>query len=322
MFFRKSLAVALVLLAAFACFAQTPPSHSKVLNLDWLDRTVDPCVDLFTFSCGTWIKNNPIPPDQSSWGIYNKLQDDNLKQLRQLLEATSTADSSRSANAQKIGDYYASCMDEKTIDALGVKPLQPELDRIDQLKTTKDLASVVAFMAGEGTPFRIDSTQDYADSSKVVAQVDQRGLGLPDRDYYLKDDQKSKDLRTAYVAHVQKMFQLLGDKPDLAATEAQAVMRIETELAKGSMTRVDRRDPKKLYHPMKVAELETLSPAYRWNGYFSQVGLPGLASLNVAVPEFFNTLSQQIEKEDLQAGSLTCAGTRSMRTLPPYLLQW
>jgi len=299
MFFRKSLAVGIVLLAGICGFAQNSPSHSSVLNVEWLDRTVDPCVDLFTFSCGKWIQSNPIPPDQSSWGIYNKLQDDNLKQLRELLEATSAPNPARSSNAQKIGDYYASCMDETAIDALGIKPLQPELLRIEQLQAKKDLATVVASMIGEGTPFRIDSEQDFKDSSIVTAAVDQRGLGLPDRDYYLKQDQKSKDLRAAYVAHVQKMFELLGDKPELAATEAQSAMKIETALARGSMTRVDRRDPKKIYHFMSVAELEKLTPAFGWKEYFRQIGLSGITSLNVAVPEFFKTLNSQIEQQDL-----------------------
>jgi len=299
MFFRKSLAVGIVLLAGICGFAQNSPSHSSVLNVEWLDRTVDPCVDLFTFSCGKWIQSNPIPPDQSSWGIYNKLQDDNLKQLRELLEATSAPNRARSSNAQKIGDYYASCMDETAIDALGIKPLQPELLRIEQLQAKKDLATVVASMIGEGTPFRIDSEQDFKDSSIVTAAVDQRGLGLPDRDYYLKQDQKSKDLRAAYVAHVQKMFELLGDKPELAATEAQSAMKIETALARGSMTRVDRRDPKKIYHFMSVAELEKLTPAFGWKEYFRQIGLSGITSLNVAVPEFFKTLNSQIEQQDL-----------------------
>ena len=299
MFFRKSLAVGIVLLAGICGFAQNSSSHSSVLNVEWLDRTVDPCVDLFTFSCGKWIQSNPIPPDQSSWGIYNKLQDDNLKQLRELLEATSAPSPARSSNAQKIGDYYASCMDETAIDALGIKPLQPELLRIEQLQAKKDLATVVASMIGEGTPFRIDSEQDFKDSSVVTAAVDQRGLGLPDRDYYLKQDQKSKDLRAAYVAHVQKMFELLGDKPELAATEAQSAMKIETALARGSMTRVDRRDPKKIYHFMSVAELEKLTPAFGWKEYFRQIGLSGITSLNVAVPEFFKTLNSQIEQQDL-----------------------
>ena len=299
MFFRKSLAVGIVLLAGICGFAQNSSSHSSVLNVEWLDRTVDPCVDLFTFSCGKWIQSNPIPPDQSSWGIYNKLQDDNLKQLRELLEATSAPSPARSSNAQKIGDYYASCMDETAIDALGIKPLQPELLRIEQLQAKKDLATVVASMIGEGTPFRIDSEQDFKDSSIVTAAVDQRGLGLPDRDYYLKQDQKSKDLRAAYVAHVQKMFELLGDKPELAATEAQSAMKIETVLARGSMTRVDRRDPKKIYHFMSVAELEKLTPAFGWKEYFRQIGLSGISSLNVAVPEFFKTLNSQIEQQDL-----------------------
>ena len=299
MFFRKSLAVGIVLLAGICGFAQNSSSHSSVLNVEWLDRTVDPCVDLFTFSCGKWIQSNPIPPDQSSWGIYNKLQDDNLKQLRELLEATSAPNPARSSNAQKIGDYYASCMDETAIDALGIKPLQPELLRIEQLQAKKDLATVVASMIGEGTPFRIDSEQDFKDSSIVTAAVDQRGLGLPDRDYYLKEDQKSKDLRAAYVAHVQKMFELLGDKPELAATEAQSAMKIETALARGSMTRVDRRDPKKIYHFMSVAELEKLTPAFGWKEYFRQIGLSGITSLNVAVPEFFKTLNSQIQQQDL-----------------------
>jgi endothelin-converting enzyme/putative endopeptidase len=267
--------------------------------VDWLDRSVDPCADLFTFSCGTWIKRNPIPPDQSSWGIYNKLQDDNLLQLRGLLEATATADESRSANAQKIGDYYASCMDEKAIEALGLKPLLPELQRIDQMKAKTDLPGVIATMVGEGAMFRIESSQDFKNSTQVIAQIDQRGLGLPDRDYYLKDDEKSKELRKAYMDHVQKMFELLGDGPEVAASEAQTVMRIETELAKGSMTRVDRRDPKKLDHRMSTAELEKLSPAFAWKEYFDVVGLSGLTSLNVASPGFFKTLSEQIEKEDL-----------------------
>ena len=299
MFFRKALVVGIVLLAGICGFAQNSISNSSVLNVDWLDRTVDPCVDLFTFSCGKWIQSNPIPPDQSSWGIYNKLQDDNLKQLRELLEATSAPNPARSSNAQKIGDYYASCMDETAIDALGIKPLQPELLRIEQLQAKKDLATVVASMIGEGTPFRIDSEQDFKDSSIVTAAVDQRGLGLPDRDYYLKEDQKSKDLRAAYVAHVQKMFELLGDKPELAATEAQSAMKIETALARGSMTRVDRRDPKKIYHFMSVAELEKLTPAFGWKEYFRQIGLSGISSLNVAVPEFFKTLNSQIEQQDL-----------------------
>jgi putative endopeptidase len=296
---RNLFAVGVLFLTSLGCLAQTATSPSPVLNINWLDQSVDPCVDLFTFSCGTWIKKNPIPPDQSSWAIYNKLQDDNLLQLRGLLEATAAEDKSRSANAQKIGDYYASCMDEKSIDALGIKPLQPELQQIDQMKAKSELAALMAAMVAEGAMFRIDSGQDFRDSTQVIAHIDQRGLGLPDRDYYLKDDQKSNELRQAYVSHVQKMFELLGDKPETAAAEARAVMRIETELAKGSMTRVDRRDPKKLDHHMSTADLTQLSPAFAWSEYFVQIGLPGLTSLNVASPEFFKTLNAQIEKENL-----------------------
>ncbi len=154
-------------------------------------------------------------------------------------------------------------------------------------------------MVDDNVLFRFGSTQDFRDASQVIAEADQGGLGLPDRDYYLKDDAKSAELRRAYVAHVQKMFELLADKPEMAAAEAQTVMRIETALAQGSMTRVDRREPKNLDHKMTSGELETISPDFRWQVYFNNVGLPSLASLNVASPGFFKAMNQELDKESL-----------------------
>ena len=214
-------------LVAIACFvlislasAQAAPASSKhepALDVTSMDRSVDPCVDFFRYSCGGWIKNNPIPPDQSSWDTYSKMQDENRERLRGILEAAAKPNSTRNASEQKIGDYYASCMDENAINAKGTDPLKPQLDRIAQLSSKAEIADVAATMVDDNVLFSFDSTQDYRDASQVIAEADQGGLGLPDRDYYLKEDPKSVDLRKAYVVHVQKMFELLGDEPDAAA---------------------------------------------------------------------------------------------------------
>jgi putative endopeptidase len=280
--------------------AQTAPAKSQpVLNVTSMDTSVDPCADFFTYSCGNWIKKNPIPPDQTSWAVYSKLEDDNKAILREILESAATPNPDRSAVKQKIGDYYAACMDEAAINAAAIKPLQPVLDRIQQLQSKQEMAGLAADMVSSGALFRFRSEQDYKDSAQVVAELDQGGLGLPERDYYLKTDAKSVELRKAYVAHLQKMFELLGDKADIAAAEAETVLRIETALAKGSLTVVERRDPQKLYHKMTNQQLGALSPSFEWKTYFAKVGLPSVETLNVATPEFFKTLSAVIQNEEL-----------------------
>jgi len=293
--------LALVFLSFFSLTstAQQSGSHTPSLDVTAMDRSIDPCVDFFKYACGGWIKNNPIPPDQSSWDLYSKMEDENKDKLRGILEAASSPDPSRTAVNQKIGDYYASCMDEKTIEDKGIEPLKPELDRIAKISSKSELADVASAMATDNVLFRFESIQDYRDASQVVANADQGGLGLPDRDYYLKTDAKSEELRKAYIAHVQKMFELLGDKPQAAAAEAQTVMRIETALAKGSLTRVERRDPKALDHKLTSADLQKISPDFQWQIYFTKVGLPSLSSLNVAVPNFFKALNHEIGKDSL-----------------------
>jgi putative endopeptidase len=275
--------------------AKTQPA----LDVTSMDRSIDPCTDFFAYSCGGWIKRNPIPPDQSSWDTYSKMQDENLGQLRGILEAASVADAKRNAVTQKIGDYYASCTDEKMIDAKGAEPLKAELNRIAAIRTKAEIADVAAAMINDNVLFRFGSVQDYRDANQVIADADQGGLGLPDRDYYTKDDAKSEELRKAYVAHVRKMFELLGEKPDAAAAAAETVMRIETALAKGSMTRVERRDPKSLDHKMSSAEFLKISPDFPWQNYFAKVGLPSLASLNVSAPAFFKTMNEELNKESV-----------------------
>ncbi len=291
------LVMALLTLAS----AQQPgaSAHEPALDVTSMDRTVDPCVDFFAYSCGGWIKKNPIPPDQSSWDTYSKMQDENLARLRGILEEASAPSTGRDAVTQKIGDYYASCMDEKAIDAKGTNPLKPRLDEIARIKSKSDIAGVAASMIHNNVLFRFSSIQDFRDANQVIADADQGGLGLPDRDYYTKEDEKSKQLRQQYLAHVQKMFELLGDKPEVAASEAQTVMRIEAVLAKGSMTRVERRDPKALDHKMASSELQKLSPQFHWNVYFAKVGIPSLSSLNVSAPNFFKALNDELEKDSL-----------------------
>jgi endothelin-converting enzyme/putative endopeptidase len=278
---------------------QSTATHTPALDITAMDRSIDPCVDFFAYSCAGWIKKNPIPPDQSSWDLYSKMEDENKAKLRDILEAASAPGSGRNAVNQKIGDYYASCMDEKAIEDKGLEPLKPELDRIAKISSKAELADVASVMATDNVLFRFDSIQDFRDASQVVANADQGGLGLPDRDYYLKTDAKSEELRKAYVAHVQKMFELLGEKPETASAEAQAVMRIETNLAKGSLTRVERRDPKALDHKLTSGELKKISPEFQWQVYFTKVGLPSLSSLNVAVPNFFKTLNEEIGKDSI-----------------------
>jgi len=297
---RSLVCLFIALICCSAAAQQSATSkHEPALDINAMDRSIDPCVDFFAYSCGGWIKNNPIPPDQSSWDTYSKMQDENLTKLRSILEAAAASDPTRSAANQKIGDYYASCMDEKAIDAKGIEPLQPELARLASVQSKADLAGIAAALADDNIFFHFDSIQDFRDANQVIGDVDQGGLGLPDRDYYTKEDAKSQELRKAYVAHVQKMFQLLGDQPDVAAAEAQSVMRIETALAKGSMTRVERRDPKALDHKMTSSELETISPVFPWHAYFTRVGIPSLASLNVAAPNFFKTMNEELGKETL-----------------------
>jgi len=302
--FRTALALAVLgLITSYpAAQAQSAaPAHLPVFDVASIDTRVDPCTDFFTYSCGGWLKKNPIPPDKTSWGATTKLWEDSKVLLREILEEAAAGGPGRDPMKQKIGDYYAACMDEKAIETAGASPLKDNLERIGRMRSKRDIAKVAASMRGLNVPFDFKSDQDYKNSSQVIAEVDQGGLGLPDRDYYLKTDAKSVELRQAYGAHVQKMFELLGDAPGVAASEAQTVLRIETALANGSLTQVERRDPKLLYHKMTRPELEALSPSFRWKEYFSLAGQPGLQSLNVTAPDFFKTMNATLKKEGLES---------------------
>jgi putative endopeptidase len=298
-------------LAATAVSAQQPAPpqqpnqpalpYTPSLDPSAMNRLVDPCVDFYEYSCGGWKKLNPIPPDQTSWSVYGKLYEDNLNYLRNILEDASTA-TNRNAVTQKIGDYFASCMNETEIERSGARPLQPNLAAIAALESTKQLPALLAILHLEGTSalFVASSTQDPDDSNAVIMDVSQGGLGLPDRDYYLTDDAKSEETRERYVQHVQKIFELLGDSPDAAKTSAAAVMRMETSLAKASLTRVERRDPYKQKNKMGVPDLYKIAPDFDWKAYFAATGVPQFSILNVGWPDFLKDVDTQLKSNSLQ----------------------
>jgi endothelin-converting enzyme/putative endopeptidase len=248
------------------------------------------------------MKANPIPADQARWGRFDELGERNRETLHQILEEAAKPSPNRDANTQKIGDYYAACMDEKALDAKGLAPLQPELDRVKNIKDKAQLAEEIAHLhrMGMGALFDFGSGQDFKDSSLVVAQLDQSGLGLPDRDYYLKDDPKSVEIRQKYLTHVQRMFELAGDKPEEAKAHAATVMRLETALAKGSLDRVSRRDPEKIYHPMKKGDMATLTPNFQWAQYFTGTHSPSFNDIVVSWPEFFKAMDALIQSTPLE----------------------
>ena len=275
--------------------------YTPSLDSDFMDRTVDPCVDFYEYSCGGWRKMNPIPSDQSRWSVYGKLYEDNLNYLRGILEQAAAA-KNRDAVTQKIGDYYASCMNEAEVEKLGAKPLQPNLSAIEGLQNAKDLAALIGKLqlGGASVLFDAGPTQDPDNSEAEIMDVSQGGLGLPDRDYYTKDDAKSKETRARYVLHVQKIFELLGDSPATAAKNATAVMRIETSLAQASLTRVERRDPYKQKHKMTVADLYKVAPDFEWSAYFAAGDTPSFPILNVDWPDFFKEVDAQVKTNSLE----------------------
>jgi endothelin-converting enzyme/putative endopeptidase len=312
-----SLTVVLSVSLSHAQTASTPSSadnlpYSPSLDISSMDNSVDPCVDLYHYSCGGWQKKNPIPPDQTSWSVYAKLYQDNLTFLRGMLEQASQPDDLNNKNkdqrnpvSQKIGDFYAACMDESAVEKKGISPIQPNLDAIAQLKSAKELTPLVArlqltysrYSYNSSMLFSAGSAQDPDDSEHVIADVDQGGLGMPDRDYYIKDDAKSKETRERYLQHVQKVFELIGDSPAVARKNAETVMHLETAMAQSSLTRVERRDPHKLVHKMNVSDLTQIAPDFDWVAYYREMHYPEFAILNVDAPDFIKEINTLLSSE-------------------------
>jgi putative endopeptidase len=296
-----------VVCVASLSVAQAAPSAEKsqgsnvLFSVDMLDKNIDPCTDFYAYACGKWKAQNPIPPDRSEWGRFDELEERGEAIIRNILEKFAEDAPGRSAVEQKIGDYYSSCMDENAIESAGTRPLQGEFKTIDALQSKQDLSKEVTHLhrEGVGALFSFSSDQDFRDATQVIAEADQGGMSLPDRDYYLKDEPKSVELRKQYVEHVQKMFELLGDPTQKAAAEAKTVMDIETSLAKGALDRVSRRDPNKVYHKMTEKDLAALSPDFGWDVYLRGIGAPATQVLNVTEPEFFKQMGAAVKTASL-----------------------
>jgi endothelin-converting enzyme/putative endopeptidase len=279
--------------------------YTPGLDLSAMDPSADACTDFYQYTCGGWQQHNPIPADQARWSVYGKLYQDNQRFLWGILDGLAKNTAERSPAQQQIGDYFAACMDEGAVETLAAAPLKPYLDRITAIASKSELPALLATLqqssGGRGLYFDFAAEQDFADSSQVIAFADAGGLGLPDRDYYTKDDEKSKTLRAQYLAHVARMFDLLGDAPKAAQGAAQQVLDIETALAKASLTRVERRDPHAIFHKMDAKGLQALTPHFDWPAYLGAVGLSGLDSFNVTQPAFYQALDKHWQDADLDA---------------------
>lgn len=273
------------------------------LDLQAMDPSADPCVDLYQYSCGGWLTKNPIPPDRARWSVYGKLYNDNLQFLWGILEQAANHQRTRSPQEVQIGDYFAACMDEAAIDGKGTTPLQRDLH---ELAAVSDASSLSRWLAGQHRQgrellFGFSSAQDLVDASKVIAALDAGGLSLPDRDYYVNVDQKMVETRQQYLDHLLRMFTMIGDAADVARANADTVLRLETVLARATLTQVQLRDPYNLHHPMTVKKLGQLAPRLNWSEFLAGAGAPPVASLNVSQPKFIAAVSHSLQSEPLAA---------------------
>jgi len=254
-----------------------------------LDKSVAACTDFYQYACGSWSKSTPIPADKPSWTrSFDVIQERNENELRAILERYAAGEGKDEPDAKKLGDFYAACVDEAAIEKAGLGALKADFDAIEKIKTKKDLIPVLTSLHRRGVRagFGFESQQDYKDATQVIAAVSQAGLGLPDRDYYLKDDEATAKIRAAYVEHIAAMFTLLGDKPEAAKAAAAAVLRFEHALALSSMSREEQRDPQKIYHRLERVGLEKAAPDFAWGEYFTALGTADVAAINVTQPEF------------------------------------
>lgn len=260
-----------------------------------LDPTVSPCVDFYRYANGGWQAKHPRPAVYPEWGRFEELAERNSKQLRSVLEAAARSSAAPGSVEQKIGDFYATCMDEAAIEKQGIDRLRPELGRIDAIADLPSLLEEVARLHGEGVGvlFEVGASQDLKNSSEMILDVLQGGLGLPDRDYYLKDDEATKKIRDEYGKHVARILELSGEPPQRAAGEAAQILAIETRLARASQTRAERRDVPSNYHRLTLGEMDALTPHFSWERYVKAIGAP-VAGANVRVPAFLRAMDAEL----------------------------
>jgi len=298
----QKLSLGLILLAIFGFInlqCSTPKNVGHGFDLKGMDTTANPTQNFYQYAVGNWVKNNPIPGEYSYWGSFSILAEKNYKVLKGILEKSAKdTTAKKGSNIQKIGDFYYTGMDSAKIEKLGFKPIDKQLKSIASIQSKKDLIGAIAMGHKlNGSPiFNIYAAVDAKNSKAHIATLSQSGLGLPDRDYYTKKDKRSEQTRKKYVEHVAKMFTLLGNTQKEAAKKANSVMKIETRLAKASMTRVERRDPHKTYNKMSYAKIKRLAPNIEWNNFFSYLGFSAPGYFNIAQPKFFKEVNKMIKR--------------------------
>jgi putative endopeptidase len=284
--------------------AATPAPRLKTLDLAGMDKTAQACTDFYQYADGNWLKQNPIPSDRPRWGTFDELRQRNMDDLRSILERLAADKSAASGSEErKIGDFYAACMDEAQVEKAGITPIQPELAKIDAIHDVASLRAEIGRLQslGVNAVFGFGSEPDRKDAQQVIAAAVQGGLGLPERDYYLKTDDKSAKLRDQYVAHVAKMLELAGAPAEKSAADAKAILALETKLAEASQSNVDIRNPDKTHHPMSVGDFARQTPNLQWVAYFQEQGVPGNVTVNVWQPDFFKAADALMQSEPLAA---------------------
>jgi putative endopeptidase len=313
---RSILHLLLLVILAAACAAQTDSSgqlsNQQRFDPDRIDKALDPCNDFFEYACSKWLKANPIPGDQAGWGTLNVMNIWNTSAVRNTLEEAAAAPKPNPVE-KKVGDYYASCMDESAVNKAGIAPLQPALDRIAALKSKDQMPELLAYIHQNirpadlnyidaqygGVLFGIFSTPDFNDASLQLAALDQSGMGLPSRDFYLKDDEKSKKIRDQYLQYISKVLELSGEPAAQASSDSQTILSMETALANGAMDIILRRDPKNLNNRMSLEQLQQLTPSFNWSSYFAAMQAPTSPTYLVLAPDFYRGIEKLLASESV-----------------------
>lgn len=295
---RLAIGTLTLLLSSLSTGILAATAPSDPLHLDWLDSSIKPSENFYGYANANWQKQNAIPPQYATWGTFSLLQERIQKVIHQIvINAANDKSAQPGSIAQKVGDFYFSGMDESSINKLGITPLQDDFKRIEAIKDLQSMQDVITYLQqiGVDTCFNFGSMQDFANSEEMIGSAEQGGLSLPDRDYYLKEDKKFKQIRTAYIQYVTKMFVLMGDAPAKAAIEASVVMQIETALAKASMSQIEQRDPHAVYHIKTLKQLDEITPNFSWTTYFKAIGYPQIKHINLGMPGFFKALNELLQ---------------------------